>query len=208
MTELFRLDWQTRDFDACIFDCDGTLVDSMPLHFRAWRQAFSSHGARFDFDWALFTSRAGVGLEETVQELNEQFAELLDPAAVVRDQLANYEALIHQLTVVEPVLAFLDSVTTGGTRRVPVAVASGGTRPHVEASLAAVALDKRFECVLTREDVTHGKPHPEMFLLAAQRLGVAPERCVVFEDGLPGVEAARRANMGWVFVERVVPDGF
>src|SRR5688572_3210861 len=91
----------TRAYAGYIFDCDGTLVDSMPLHFRAWRAAFRQHDAGFDFDWPLFVSRAGMPLEQTVEALNVQFGSTLNPAQVVAAQLATYRNLLAQVTAIE-----------------------------------------------------------------------------------------------------------
>lgn len=189
----------TREYDGYIFDCDGTLADSMPLHFQAWQQALVSHGAPFVFDWDLFVSRAGKTLEVTVHELNQQFSSTLDALAVARLQRKIYAELLPSVGPVAEVVELVHRLV----HRYPLAVASGGDRSTVETTLANLGILDAFNAVVTAEDVVHGKPAPDMFLLAAERIGVAPENCVVFEDSLLGIEGARAANMGVSLVRRV-----
>jgi HAD superfamily hydrolase (TIGR01509 family) len=191
----------TRDYPAYIFDCDGTLVDSMPLHFRAWRAAFRQHAASFDFDWALFVSRAGMPLEQTVEALNLQFETALDPQGVVEVQLATYRTLLAEVTAIEPVVAFARQVAARAT----LAVASGGQRPEVETSLRNIGILDLFEVIVAGNEVSRGKPDPEILLRCAELLGHPPRDCLVIEDGELGIEAARRAGMDWVRVEAIAP---
>lgn len=188
----------TREYDGYIFDCDGTLADSMPLHFDAWQQALVSHGAPFVFDWDLFVSRAGKTLEVTVQELNEQFSSTLDAIEVARLQRKIYTELLPSVGPVAEVVELVRELR----HKYPLAVASGSDRRTVENTLANLGILDFFQAIVTAEDVVHGKPAPDMFLLAAERIGVAPENCVVFEDSLLGIEGARRANMGVSLVRR------
>jgi HAD superfamily hydrolase (TIGR01509 family) len=191
----------TRDYKGYIFDCDGTLVDSMPLHFRAWRTAFRQHGARFDFDWALFVSRAGMPLEQTVEALNAQFSTTLDPRRVVELQLQTYRTLLAQVTGIEPVVAFARQAAT----LAQVSVASGGQRAEVEASLRNIGILDLFRVIVAGNEVTRGKPDPEILLRCAEGMGVEPKHCLVIEDAELGIEAACRAGMDWVRVEAIAP---
>jgi HAD superfamily hydrolase (TIGR01509 family) len=186
-----------RDYAGYIFDCDGTLVESMPLHYHAWRQALSAHGASFEFSWQLFVSRAGMPLGETVLALNAQFGTALDPELVVAAQLTTYRTLLPGVTPIAPVVEFARQVAA----RAPAAVASGGHRAEVEASLRQVGIEHLFRCVVTGTDVRRGKPDPEILLRCADGLALRPEQCLVIEDGELGIEAARRAGMDWVRVE-------
>jgi beta-phosphoglucomutase-like phosphatase (HAD superfamily) len=193
----FVLHLPPQRYEAFIFDCDGTLVDSMPLHFAAWREAFARHQAPFDFTWELFLSRGGMGLEQTVRELNFQFSTCLDPCAVVQAQVDASERLLATVRAIDPVARFAREVAAAS----PVSVASGGKRHHVARSLRVTGLEALFSVVVTQEDVTRGKPDPEMFLLAAQRMGVKPKECLVVEDSPLGLEAAKAAGMGSAWVE-------
>ena len=186
----------TREYGGYIFDCDGTLADSMVVHHRAWQAAFALHGASFSFDWQLFTSRAGMSLPATVSALNAQFGLELAPETVAASQRAEYERFLPS---VQPILEVVELAKRVARSR-PVSVASGGERRIVERTLELLDLRQTFSIVVTSEDVKHGKPAPDMFLLAAERMGVAPGDCVVFEDAELGLEAARRAGMEAVLV--------
>ncbi len=186
-----------RTFAGYIFDCDGTLADTMPIHHRAWCDALRASGAAFEFDWPLFVSRAGMSLEQTVVELGEQFQLALDPQQVAAQQRRRYAELEGGVQPIFEVLEFARQIA----RTHPVSVASGSRRDNVERTLRLIGAEDLFSVIVTPEDVDRGKPHPDMFLLAAEKMGVAPESCVVFEDAELGFEAARRARMALVRIE-------
>jgi HAD superfamily hydrolase (TIGR01509 family) len=186
-----------RDYAGFIFDCDGTLVDSMPLHHRAWQHAFAAHDARFEFGWDLFMSRAGMGLEQTVLELNRQFDHALVPELVVGAQRQQYLAIIDELQPIHEIVRLARELAP----RFPLSVASGGEKPVVLRSLEAIGARDLFRHIVCQEDVVRGKPDPEMFLKCADLMGVAASDCLVFEDGAMGIAAAKAAGMGWVAVD-------
>jgi HAD superfamily hydrolase (TIGR01509 family) len=190
-----------REYSAFIFDCDGTLADSMPLHQEAWIHALRKHGASFEFGWELFMSRAGKSIELTVLELNAQFGLAMDPTRVAADQRAQYDALAPGVLALEEVVAFARERAAAGF---PVSVASGGDAVTVRQTLRTIGVSELFPVVVTVEEVEHGKPAPDLFLLAAKRMGVLPEQCLVFEDSQLGILAAERAGMGAVLVTRGV----
>lgn len=187
----------TKRYSGYIFDCDGTLVESMPLHHRAWLSALKKAGALFNFDWHLFNERAGMTLEQTVEELNAQFGSTLKASDVAAEQRRAYGELLPGVQGIECVLDFAH----GLHGHAPLTVASGGNRREVEKSLEYVGIEHLFDTVVTSTDVERGKPDPEMFLLCAERMGIAPSDCLVLEDGELGIEAARRAGMNWVRVQ-------
>jgi HAD superfamily hydrolase (TIGR01509 family) len=201
-TAVHSFDPIERDFAGFIFDCDGTIADSMPLHLRAWRAALAAHGATFDFTWDLHMRRAGKALEVIVEELNTQFGTRLDPNAVARAQREIYLELLPMVQPVKPVVDLIMSLA--GRRR--MAVASGSDLGSVRGTLRALGLLEVIPVVVTAFDVKHGKPAPDLFLLAAERIGVAPSDCVVFEDSSLGIEAAQRAGMHSVLVRRMMQD--
>jgi beta-phosphoglucomutase family hydrolase len=188
-------------FDGAIFDCDGTLADTMPLHYRAWCDCLAQRGA--SISEALFYELGGVPTEEIVRILNRRHGAGLDPTETAAAKEALYFTLLPGATPVEPVVALVREYHG----RYPLAVASGGIRPLVDQTIAALGLDGVFQAILTAEDVVRGKPEPDLFLLAAERIGVPPERCVVFEDSDLGLEAARRAGMFGVDVRPWVQRG-
>ena len=185
-----------RDYGAFIFDCDGTLADSMPLHQKAWALALRAHGATFEFGWDLFMRRAGMTLEKTVEGLNQEFSMNMDPARVAEDQRRHYERLMDEVQPIAEVVAFARSKAG----RHPLSVASGGERSIVLRTLRTIGAQDLFPVVVVAADVARGKPAPDLFLYAAQKMGVAPADCLVFEDSELGIEAARSAGMGAVLV--------
>jgi beta-phosphoglucomutase-like phosphatase (HAD superfamily) len=181
-------------FDAYLFDCDGTITDSMPAHYRAWQTALGEWGAEFDEE--LFYAWGGRPAVEIVADLNRMQGLAMPPAEVDarRDQL--FTAMLPEITGVAGVLEHIEDAYG----RVPFAVVSGGTRPAVTASLEALGLLDRFPVLVCAGDYVKAKPDPECFLLAARLLGVAPERCLVFEDTDLGIRAATAAGMASVLV--------
>lgn len=178
-------------FEAVIFDCDGTLVDSMPAHFVAWCEALAIHGAGGIFKEDVFFAMGGRPTRDIVVELNDEYDLHLDPEAVA---LAKREAFLKRLssvTRIDEVAAFAESLRG----KVPLAIASGGTRMVVEKTLRVVGISDWFDEVVTADDVTAGKPSPEVFLKAAELLGVAPEKCLALDDAPAGIMAAQLAGM-------------
>ena len=188
-------------FDACLFDCDGTLIDSMPWHYRAWNAALRAGGADFDFPPDLFQSLAGMETARIVLRLNDRFQSRIDPAEVVRAKREWYLANLDGMREIPPVADFARRIA----KTHPVAVVSGGLHAVVEKSLASAGMAGLFPVIVTFEDVANGKPAPDMFLLAAERLGVPPQRCLVFEDGQLGIDGALAAGMR---VVRIPPSPF
>lgn len=178
-----------------IFDCDGTLADTMPLHFRAWTHLFTRIGV--PFPETRFYAMGGIPTERIIRAVCADHG--VDPGEDVRplvDEKENhFLALIDQVKPVAPVFA----VYQAHRGKLPLAVASGGYRAVVLRTLAAIGADG-FGAVVCAEDTVRHKPDPDVFLEAARRLGVAPAGCVVFEDTDIGLEAARRAGMPGVDV--------
>lgn len=191
------LDLPDLNFEGYIFDCDGTLVDSMPLHYRAWTASFVHHGAPWRWSEDEFYANAGVPDRITVMELNERYGASLDPDSVHDYKLQWYSRHLAELRPVAAVAALAKRYHEEGRS---IAVASGSDLSIVAPSLEATGLIDLFDIVITPADVERGKPAPDMFLLAAGRMDVAPAGCLVFEDGQPGIAAAEAAGMRWVFV--------
>jgi beta-phosphoglucomutase-like phosphatase (HAD superfamily) len=180
-------------FSAYLFDCDGTIVDSMPLHYVAWTQALSEFGCN-DFTEDFFYSMGGIPIAGVVDAINRRDGSAI-PAAVFMaryDEL--YFSLLPTLQAVPEVLAEI-RVSHGD---IPFAVVSGSTRESVTKSLTALGILDLFDTLVCAGDYAHGKPAPDPFLLAASRLGVPPEKCLVFEDAEAGIQSAIAAGMAWV----------
>lgn len=192
-----RLKIPDGDFAGYIFDLDGTLVDTMPLHYTAWEAALRRAGLKGKLDEELFYELGGVPSRKVAALLGKRHGLEVDPVAVYRDKEETFMSSLEKLALIAPVVEFARKMTREDK---PVAIASGGTRDVVTSTLTKTGLAPLFQTVVTADDVEHGKPAPDMFLLAAERMGVAPAKCLVFEDGQPGIRAAEAAGMKWVFV--------
>lgn len=173
-----------------IFDADGTLVDTMPMHYLAWQQTAQSMGG--EFPEPLFYELAGVPTVRIVEILNEKFGYGFNPQEFTEIKENLYmEKYLPTVNSIEPVVA----VARKYQGRLPMAVATGAVQRVVQAALAATNLTAMFDTVVGADDVKHGKPAPDTFLEAARRLGVEPQYCLVYEDSDLGLEAAQRAGM-------------
>ncbi len=191
-----KLDIPPGDFAGYIFDLDGTLVDTMPLHYRAWDEAMRAAGLQCQLDEELFYSLGGVPTLKVAELIGKHYGLKVDPHAIFDHKESLFKALQKDAKLIEPVVAIARRVAATH----PVAIASGGPRDIVGRSLELAGLAPMFKVVVSADDVVHGKPAPDMFLLAAKMMGVAPEKCLVFEDAEPGMRAAEAAGMKWVRV--------
>jgi beta-phosphoglucomutase family hydrolase len=189
-----KLEIPDRIFSGYIFDCDGTIADTMPLHFRAWSKAMTDFGGQFPEN--LFYEWGGKPTSVIVEQLNERFGLVLDVEETVNRKEDHYLTLISEVKAIMPVLEIARKMAG----KVPIAIASGGHRRLVEATLNALGILDIFDAVVCAEDYERGKPFPDPFLEAARRLGVPPAECIVFEDSPTGVEAACAAGMACVLV--------
>jgi beta-phosphoglucomutase family hydrolase len=181
-----------------IFDCDGTLADTMPLHWRAWQAIAARHN--FTITEERFYSLGGVPSRDILRMLSQEQGMPLDHLSIAREKEAEYLPLIAQ---VEPV-----NVVVGIARewhgRIPLAVASGGSRRSIGQVLDHLNLRHLFTAVVTNEGVVHQKPAPDIFLEAARRIGVPAQFCHAYEDTDLGMEAIRAAGMDAVDVRTLI----
>ena len=184
-----KLNLPPGPFRAYLFDCDGTIADSMPLHYIAWTQALGEWGCTFDEE--LFYSWGGKPAVEIIADLNEMQG-LAMPAEALAEHKENlYFGLLSQLKPVPEVVELIEA----RHGQIPFAVVSGGRRNSVVNSLTTLGLMDRFETIVGAEDYKNSKPAPDAYLIAADRLGVAPKDCLVFEDTEMGIQAATAAGM-------------
>ncbi|HEY4300707.1 MAG TPA: HAD family phosphatase [Candidatus Didemnitutus sp.] len=191
-----KLDIPAGDFAGYIFDCDGTLVDTMPLHYRAWNEAMRRAGLQEQLSEELFYSLGGMPTLKVATVMAAHYGMKIDRDRVFHEKENLFLEMQSELRVIQPVVDFAKKLH--GKR--PMGVASGGPRLVVKKTLELMAIDELFPVVVTPEDVEHGKPAPDMFLLAAKKMGVDPGQCLVFEDADPGFRAAEAAGMKWVRV--------
>jgi beta-phosphoglucomutase family hydrolase len=174
---------------ALIFDFDGTLADTMPLHYRAWQVLMRRHA--FQFSRERFYALGGVPSRDILRTLRQEQGLSLDPLAVAREKEETYLALLDEVSVIPEIV----SIARRHYGRLPLAVASGGSRRVIHRVLGHLEIDHLFQAVVTSEDVTRQKPAPDIFLEAARRLGVAPASCRAYEDTDIGLAAIRDAGM-------------
>jgi beta-phosphoglucomutase-like phosphatase (HAD superfamily) len=179
----------TPPYSALIFDCDGTLADTLPVHFQTWSTSLKAVGADISKEW--YYQYCGTSAKEMLQLLKDLFGYEFDSESVIASRQKHYRTLIHMIKEIQ---AIAEIVRTH-YGKVPIAVASGGERSVLEATLDSIKFRNFFDTIVSIDDVERGKPEPDIFLLASQRLGVAPEDCIVYEDSDGGLEAARRAGM-------------
>ena len=172
-----------------IFDCDGTLADTMPLHWRAWRAIALRY--KLDFPQDRFYALGGVPSRDILKMLGEEQGVMFDHMAAAREKEAEYLPLIAQVEPVHSVLA----VARENFGKVPMAVASGGTRQIIGQVLDHLGIRHLFDVLVTSEDVVNQKPAPDIFLEAARRIGVPPQFCRAYEDTDLGLQAIRAAGM-------------
>ena len=189
-----QLEIPAGDFRAYIFDCDGTVVDSMPLHYRAWKAALAEWNCDFPED--LFYAWGGKPVRNIIADLNQIYSLTMPVDSLAVRKEALYLAQLPSLKAIPEVVEHI----TAQHGRIPFAVASGSRNDSVVGSLTAVGLLDRFDTIVSAGDYIHAKPAPDCFLLAAQRLGVAPKDCLVFEDTQLGIQAATAAGMASVMV--------
>ncbi|HEX4424975.1 MAG TPA: HAD-IA family hydrolase [Terriglobales bacterium] len=181
-------------FKAYLFDCDGTVADSMPLHYIAWYKALGEWGC--EFDEKLFYSWGGMPVVEIISSLNQKHGLKMPVHDVAKRKEELYYELLPQLKAVPEVLEHIEA----SHGQIPFAVVSGSARDSVTASLQTLKLLDRFDTLVCAGEYQRSKPDPEAFLMAAAKLGIAPGECLVFEDTDMGIQAATAAGMASVKV--------
>jgi beta-phosphoglucomutase family hydrolase len=186
---------------AVLWDLDGTLVDSEEFHWQSWEHALGQDGVRVSREQFQATFgqrndrilRGWLGAESSDERINR----------IAEAKEAEYRRLaqVHGLTPLPGAAEWLVRLQADGWKQ---AIASSAPRQNVQVMLAALHLERYFDAIVASEDVTRGKPDPQVFLAAAARLAVPPARCIVVEDAAAGIEAARRAAMRSIGVSRTV----
>jgi beta-phosphoglucomutase-like phosphatase (HAD superfamily) len=193
--KLMKLAIPDREFGGYIFDCDGTLADTMPLHYRAWTRIVAEFGGTFPIE--LFYQLGGKPTVQILSLLRDEHGLKVSDVHTAAERKEEY--FLEMIDEVKPI----DSVVQVARRWYgikPLAVASGGFRRQIERTLDALGIRLLFSAVVCVEDYVRGKPYPDPFLEAARRLNVLPTECLVFEDSPLGIQAAEAAGMQSVFV--------
>jgi beta-phosphoglucomutase-like phosphatase (HAD superfamily) len=188
-------------YDGYIFDCDGTLADTMPLHYQAWSETLTLKlGKPSDFTESMFYHFGGMPAREIVARLNLDFGYSLPPEQTAHDKEMRFVELLPGIGPVQEVVDVLNRLAPDAK----VAVASGGLTEIVRDTLKFIGMNvgpnEKIKFLVGSDQVKHGKPNPELFLHAAELLGMEPKRCLVFEDAEPGFAAAKAAGMDYIDV--------
>jgi HAD superfamily hydrolase (TIGR01509 family) len=193
--------FDSSKYDGYIFDCDGTLADTMPLHYQAWSETLALKlGRPSDFTESMVYRFGGMPAREIVQRLNLDYGYGLDPDTFAHEKEMRFVELLPGIGPIPEVIEVLDKLP----RDAKIAVASGGLTDIVRDTLLFLKLKvgpaEKIKFLVGSDQVKHGKPNPELFLRAAELLDVEPKRCLVFEDAEPGFAAARAAGMDFIDV--------
>src|SRR5476651_1003544 len=188
-------------YDGFIFDCDGTLADTMPLHYQAWSETLALKlGRPSDFTESMFYRFGGMPVRQIIERLNRDYGYGLPVEQTAHEKEMRFVELLPGIGPIQEVIDVLNRLGPDAK----VAVASGGQTNIVRKTLLILGLSvgpgEKIKFLVGSDQVTHGKPHPELFLRAAELLGVEPKRCLVFEDAEPGFVAAKAAGMDFIDV--------
>lgn len=186
---------------ALIFDFDGTLVNSMPLHWRAWQVITARHG--FQFSETRFYALGGVPSRDILKTLFAEQGLRLEPLVIAKEKENAYLELLAHIEPIELVM----NIAREHFGKLPMAIASGGTRRVIDTITGHLGIRQLFNTVVTSEDVLRQKPAPDIFLEAARRLGVSPCACRAYEDTDLGLQAIRAAGMAAVDVRELLVNG-
>ena len=196
-----------KTYAGYIFDLDGTLVDSMPTHYRAWRWALQKHGGPHEvFMWEEFVAHGGMAAPDIVADLNARYGLAMEPEVVAEEKRNRYAWLLvnETLPVIPETVELVRQLKEQG---IPYAIGTGSMPAGAMETLESAGIADLFSVMVTPADVPpgYGKPRPDIFLLCAERMGVNPCDCVVFEDAEPGIQAAIAGGMAYVRVAECAP---
>jgi beta-phosphoglucomutase family hydrolase len=178
-----------KNAKALIFDMDGTLVDTMPLHFDAWKITAREHG--FEFTEEQFLGMAGMPTWKIVPVINQKMGLNVDPEKFSRRKEKVFLELLTEVKPIEPVVDLVYRYHN----KLPMSIGTGGKKEIALLTIKMMGLDKYIDILVTADDVVNHKPAPDTFLKCAELMGVAPELCQVFEDGDMGLKASDAAGM-------------
>lgn len=186
------------DFEAFLYDCDGTLADNMPAHTETYIKVAAEKGVVID--GAIIDEFAGLPIVNVVEKINERYQSTFDPEEFKAEK---YKLFLEQYIEHTQPIDYVVNHLKSHAGLVRIAVVSGSSRIAVEKTLQILGIGHLVEVMVCAGETPQGKPHPDPFLKAAELLGVAPEKCLVFEDGNAGVQAAEAAGMRWIRIDKL-----
>jgi len=185
------------DYEGFLYDCDGTLADNMPAHAESYVEV--AKGYNVTMDPAIIDELAGWPIANVVAELNVRYNSTMDPEEFRTKKATVFaERFIEHVQPIDYVVEHLKA----NAGKVKIAVVSGGDRVAVERTLEIIGVREFVEVLVCAGETERGKPFADPFLKAAELLGVNPQKCLVFEDGNPGTQAAEAAGMHWVRIDQ------
>lgn len=199
MNKLQRLtELSQGDYQAFLYDCDGTLTDNMEAHKKSYVTVAAGRGVTIDP--AIVDQYAGLPIPMVVEEINRRYHTSFDPLEFEQQKsLVYYNEYIEH---VQPIQFVVDHLKAH-VGKVKIGVVSGGARSVIEKTLQVLGLTAEVEILVCAGETERGKPYPDPFLRAAELLDVPPHTCLVFEDGNAGVQAAEAAGMDWIRIDKV-----
>ncbi len=189
---------RSAGFEAFLYDCDGTLADNMPAHKAAYIKVAANGG--LDFDGAIVDELAGWPVPDVVAEINKRYERSFDPATFAQQR---YQIFYNEYLEKTQPIPYVVEHLKQHAGKVKIGVVSGSGREAVEKTLHILGIRDLIEVVICAGDTPKGKPFPDPFLAAAEKLGVAPSKCFVFEDGEAGTIGAEAAGMQWVRIDKI-----
>lgn len=186
------------DYKAFLYDCDGTLADNMQAHKDTYVQVAQKSGV--EIDPQIIDEFAGLPIPKVVEEINKRYGATFDPVAFEASKSdLFYNEFIGKTQPIVHVVEHLKA--SAGQFR--IGVVSGGSRKMIEKTLQVLGIADLVEVLVCAGETAHGKPYPDPFLKAAELLNVEPQKCLVFEDGEAGVQAAEAAGMKWIRIDKI-----
>jgi HAD superfamily hydrolase (TIGR01509 family) len=185
------------DYQAYLYDCDGTLADNMQTHKDAYSEV-ATEGS-ISLDTVIIDELAGLPTRQVVEEINKRYSTSFNPDEFAEKKAQAFFRNIDNTRPIDFVVQHLKD----NAGKVKIGVVSGGSRRTVERTLSVLGISNLIDVLVCGNDIPRGKPHPDPFLLAAEKLGVLPDKCIVFEDGELGVQAAIAAGMKWIRIDKI-----
>lgn len=187
---------KAASFDAIIFDLDGTLADTMPLHYRACQEVCNPKG--FDFPVDFFLSEAGRPTTDVFVDLIKKLDLKVDAIELAEEKENRFLEILPEVKFIPEIQEIFS--TFKGSKK--LAIGSGGRRTSVVKTLQALGIEDDFDAIVSANEVLKHKPYPDTFIKCANLMEIAPEKCIVFEDGDPGIKAAFAANMSVIDIRK------
>lgn len=186
------------DYKALLYDCDGTLADNMEAHKDSYVKVASDQGVTIDRE--IIDEFAGLPIPKVVVEINKRYSTNFDPDEFEATKSALfYNEFIPRIKPIDFVVDHLKA----NAGKLKIGVVSGGSQKMIEKTLQVLGIRDLVEVLVCAGDTPRGKPYPDPFLLAAEKLAVEPKDCLVFEDGSAGVQAAEAAGMKWIRIDKI-----